>query len=77
MRFSALRILLLISLSSCCLSIHAQTWDDLQRNKSEWLIGHGYGSSSREADQNALKDVASQIRVKVSSEGTHGRIPGS
>ena len=68
MRFAALRILLLISLSACCLSMYAQTWDDLQRNKSEWLIGHGYGSSSREADQNALKDVASQIRVKVSSE---------
>ena len=68
MRFAALRILLLISLSACCISMQAQTWNDLQKNKSEWIIGHGYGSSSREADQNALKDVASQIRVKVSSE---------
>lgn len=68
MKFITLLSLLTICYTIAKQDVYAQSWDELQRNKSEWIIGQGYGGSAKEADQNALEDIASQIRVKVSSE---------
>ena len=35
-----------------------------------YLYGEGFGSSAIEADRNAMQDLASQIKVRVSSELT-------
>lgn len=70
MILTALRICLTAVLIIAGTGLRAQDWEELQRNRSGYIIGQGYGSSAREADQNALEDLASQIRVKVSSEMT-------
>ena len=70
LRCPVLCFFILISSLVSVNSLKAQSWDELRKDRSSWIIGEGYGSSAREADQYALEDLASQIRVNVSSELT-------
>lgn len=56
-------------------SLVAQTWQQVCAD-SDYIVGHGYGSTVSEADKNALADMLSMIQVTVSSSTTvrHERV---
>lgn len=70
MVFRVLHIVSVIILLASGVCAQSQTLEEMQRHRDEWLFGEGFGSTATEADRNALEDLASQIRVKVSSELT-------
>ena len=53
----------------------AQTWQQVCAT-SDYIVGHGYGTTVSEADKNALADMLSMIQVTVSSSTTvrHERV---
>lgn len=63
-----LRILLIAALLIVSSQGRSQTWDEIRGNRGLYLYGEGFGSSAIEADRNAMEDLASQIKVRVSSE---------
>lgn len=65
-----LRILLIAALLIVSSQGRSQTWDEIRGNRGLYLYGEGFGSSAIEADRNAMEDLASQIKVRVSSELT-------
>lgn len=56
-------------------SLVAQTWQQVCAD-SDYIVGHGYGSTVSEADKNALTDMLSMIQVTVNSSTTvrHERV---
>ena len=65
-----IRILLIAALFIASLQAWPQTWDEIRDSRGLYLYGEGFGSSAIEADRNAMEDLASQIKVRVSSELT-------
>lgn len=70
MRQWLIRILLIAALFIASLQAWPQTWDEIRDSRGLYLYGEGFGSSAIEADRNAMEDLASQIKVRVSSELT-------
>ena len=65
-----IRILSITVLFIVSLQAWPQTWDEIRDSRGQYLYGEGFGSSAIEADRNAMQDLASQIKVRVSSELT-------
>ena len=70
MRQWLIRILSITVLFIVSLQAWPQTWDEIRDSRGQYLYGEGFGSSAIEADRNAMEDLASQIKVRVSSELT-------
>ncbi len=70
MRQWLIRILSITVLFIVSLQAWSQTWDEIRGSRRLYLYGEGFGSSAIEADRNAMQDLASQIKVRVSSELT-------
>ena len=70
MRQWLIRILSIAALFIVSLQAWPQTWDEIRDSRGLYLYGEGFGSSAIEADRNAMEDLASQIKVRVSSELT-------
>lgn len=70
MRQWLIRILSITVLFIVSLQAWPQTWDEIRDSRGLYLYGEGFGSSAIEADRNAMEDLASQIKIRVSSELT-------
>ena len=70
MRQQLIRILSIAALFIVSFQAWPQTWDEIRDSRGLYLYGEGFGSSAIEADRNAMEDLASQIKVRVSSELT-------
>ena len=49
-----------------CSPVFAQSWDDVKRDRQNYLTGEGWGETIDEADQQALAALISKISVDVS-----------
>lgn len=48
----------------------SQSWDEVKRNSNVYLFGEGWGTTLKDADNNALQALISKIAVNISSTTT-------
>lgn len=61
------RLFILFVAAVMILPVHAQSWDEVKNDKQTYLTGEGYGETNDEAEQEALSDLISKLRVEVES----------
>lgn len=52
----------------CPFYLFSQNWEQIQKNKTLYIIGEGWGETVAEADKHALASLVSQISVSIESQ---------
>ena len=56
---------LTMSLLLCAITLQAQNWDDVVKDRNTYLFGEGIGNTMEEAQNAALKDLTDKISITV------------